>query len=224
MTRFTTLAEFDHYPNRKATKDKALAQDAPTPGPSPGGRGEIRYRGPWPLLGGVAPVWPAGGGKRIFAYLSPFQGLPRILQALRATGCPAIIFGGIDRQIQDRYSAANIRFETRRLDLHQVAAECDLALLNGGQASTITFHSGRQASLSCADLPGARHQRDEHGAAGRRDRLPRGGLTDQQLADLLGNPAYTRAAQRFAARYANFSADAEVAEAVRRLAELCVCT
>ena len=62
-TFLTTLEEFDHYP------DAACVDQATQLRPSPGGRGEIRYRGPWPLLGGVALVWPAGGGKRIFAYL-----------------------------------------------------------------------------------------------------------------------------------------------------------
>ena len=187
----TTLAEFDHYPDRQvaltpcpspeegrgelaaltagpggksatrstgcpanpksvrsfqaATNSKSEIQNsnALTPGPSPilpgtaGGRGEVEYRGPWSLAGGEPPVWPAGSGKRIYAYLSAFPGLPKVLHALRRTGCPTIVFGGFDARLRDQFASPNIRFETQRLDLKEVAAQCDLAVLSGGQATTL---------------------------------------------------------------------------------------
>ena len=100
------------------------------------------------------------------------------------------------------------------------------ALLNGGQASTITFHlAGKPVIHAPIFLEQGINATNTARLGAGAIAFPRGAdCTDQQLADLLGNPAYTRAAQRFAARLRHFSADAEVAEAVRRLAELCVCT
>ena len=91
-TLLTTLAEFDHYPDRKTLTLASLTpgpspvlpstaggrgEQVVTPGRSPKGRGEIEYRGPWSLSGGEPPVWPAGGGKRIYAYLARFPACPR---------------------------------------------------------------------------------------------------------------------------------------------------
>jgi UDP:flavonoid glycosyltransferase YjiC (YdhE family) len=182
----------------------------------------MRYRGPWPLPGGEAPVWPAGSGKRVYAYLSAFPGLPRILETLRATCCPTIVSGRIDRPIQDRLAAANVRFETRWLDLRQVAAECDLAVLNGAHATTITFHLAGKPVLHAPIFfeQGINATNTMRLGAGM-IAFPRGvDRTAEQLRELLENPSYTDAARRFAARYAGFSADEEIADAVRRLDEL----
>ena len=111
---------------------------------------EVRYRGPWSLSGGEPPVWPAGNGKRIYACLSPFPGSPKILDALRRTGCPTIVFGAFDPQLRDRFAAAHIHFEPRRLDLQAVAAQCDLAVLAGGQATTLAvLLAGKPVHLLC---------------------------------------------------------------------------
>jgi hypothetical protein len=65
----TTLAEFDHYPMRT----------------------NVRYRGPWMLAGGESPEWPAGPGKRLYAYLKPFPSLPQLLTLLAQADCRSII-------------------------------------------------------------------------------------------------------------------------------------
>ena len=172
----TTLAEFDHYPNRQCThtpgpspKGRGEIVDALTPGFAPKGPGGVRYRGPWSLSGGEPPIWPASSGKRIYAYLSPFPGLLKILHALRTTSCPTIIFGGFDPQIRDRFAAPHLRFETRRLDLQQVAAQCDVAVLNGGQATTLAVLLAGKPIFQVPIFLGTSHQRHGH-------RSDRGGL------------------------------------------------
>jgi hypothetical protein len=199
-TFLTTLREFDYYPLRQGA----------------------RYRGPWSFPGGASPVWPVGGGKRIYAYLRPFPRLPMILNSLRVTGCPTVVFGNLDQNIQDCYGAPNIRFETNRLDLRTVVAECDLAVLNAGHASTLQFLlAGKpilQAPIFLEEVITAMNTaRIGAGVIA----FPRGeDRTVEQLGELLSNPRYTNAARQYAGRYAKFSAEAEIEEAVQRLHEL----
>ncbi len=145
-TLLVTLAEFDHYPARQALTPcpsavpREESTDALTPCPSPGGRGEIWYHGPWCLPGGEKPIWPDGKGKQIYAYLNRFPARDQLLARLAELGCPTIVsLAGADEQAARRFSAANLRFESRHLDMRQVAAECDLAILNGNHGTTIAM-------------------------------------------------------------------------------------
>ena len=236
-TLLTTLAEFDHYPDRKTLTLASLTpgpspvlpstaggrgEQVVTPGRSPKGRGEIEYRGPWSLSGGEPPVWPAGGGKRIYAYLSAFPGLPKVLHALRSTGSPTIVFGGCDAKLRDQFAAPSLRFETRRLDLKEVAAQCDLAVLSGGQATTLALLlAGKPILQAPLFLEQALNAMATLRLGAGLIAFP-GGVdrTGEQIAELLGSPQYTDAARKFEAKYAGFSPEAEIARAVQRLNEL----
>jgi predicted O-methyltransferase YrrM len=211
-TFLTTLPEFDHYPTRAVLCASH----------SSSGRADLRYRGPWPSPGGEPPVWPAGGGKRIYAYLSPSPQLSKVLQALALAGCSTIVFGCLDPAIRERYSAPNICFEARLLDPRQAAAECDIAVLNGGQATTIGCHLAGKPILHvpmfleqalnamCSVQLGAGLM----AFPGGQDR------TVEQITELLTDPRYAEAARRFANKYRNLSAESEIANAVARLNEL----
>lgn len=106
----TTRPEFDHFPQRDRS----------------------RYLGVNPSPPGKAPQWPAVQGKRIFAYLKPFKKLPVLLESLKRSGQPVIVYSNdIDRNLLAQYQSGNMRFEFEALDLQQVADRCDFAIVNG---------------------------------------------------------------------------------------------
>jgi hypothetical protein len=111
----TTWPEFDPYPNRKSA----------------------RYWGPTFLGGGKSPEWPSGAGRRVYAYLKAFRGLPKLLDMLAKLGCPTIVYGdGVDGGLRTWRGSPTVRIKKEPLDMHEVARQCDLAILNGTHAST----------------------------------------------------------------------------------------
>lgn len=109
-TLLTSLAEFDHFPQRD--QPCYLGVNQPPPGKSP--------------------QWPDVQGKRIFAYLKPFKKLPLLLESLKQSGQPVIVYSNdVDRNLLRQYQAGNMRFEFEPLDLKQVAGSCDFAVTNG---------------------------------------------------------------------------------------------
>jgi UDP:flavonoid glycosyltransferase YjiC (YdhE family) len=124
--------------------------------------------------------------------------------------------------MQEAFAAPHLHFESRRLDLRQAAAECDLAVLAGGLATTIAFHLAGKPILHVPIYleQGLNATSTVRLGAGM-IAFPRGeDHTAGQLAELLNNPRYTDAARHFAARYAGCSPEAELADAVARLNEL----
>ena len=188
----TTFAEFDPYPTRQ----------------------NAEYWGPMLLSGGKPPCWPEGRGKRIYAYLKPFPALPRLLALLGELGCPTLIYGdGIHEQFSAPFPATNLRFERERLDMSEVARQCDLAILNGTPATTLAMLLAGKPSLQIpiyleqalnarvvAQLGlglAASPERPEQIAA--------------SLTSLLQDDRYAEAAREFAARHADFDPQRQIA-------------
>jgi UDP:flavonoid glycosyltransferase YjiC (YdhE family) len=197
----STFPEFDHYPVRNG----------------------VRYRGPWSIPGGGQPIWPEGRGKRIYAYLAPFPNLAKVLNLLRASGCPTIISsGGIDPELPRRFAAPNVHFEPKRLDLDRVAAECDLAVLNGNHATTLRMLLAGKPALQ---LPifleqGLNAIATVQLGAGLSP-FPRSPEpVPLQFRSLLESERYAESARRFAVRHADFDPQRQVAAMLDRIDEL----
>ncbi len=66
---------------------------------------------------GGAADWPIASGSRVFAYLKPFVRLSRCSIASFAACVPTVIYGPtIDRQVQDRFQCATLRFAAKPVD------------------------------------------------------------------------------------------------------------
>ena len=86
----TTLAEFEHYPNRA----------------------HARYRGPWMPEGGELPAWPGGSGKKVFAYLKDFPALPQLFDLLGQAGCRTIVHvDGLTAEFERQHASSGLRFQ-----------------------------------------------------------------------------------------------------------------
>jgi len=196
-----TYRELDHYPQRSAAQ----------------------YWGCWSNIGGVAPKWPEGAGKKIYAYLKPFDGLPRLLSLLRELRCPTLVFAsGIDPRLIRQFQCDTLRFETKPLDLEQTAQQCDVAIVHGGHGTTASLLRAGKPLLVLPfhleqALTGAAVRRM---GAGLSARMRRPEEVAVKLMNLLHEPKYAQAAGRFAHRHADQEPSDQVQRMIRRVAEL----
>jgi UDP:flavonoid glycosyltransferase YjiC (YdhE family) len=176
----------------------------------------IRYSGP--VLGpggGNPPEWPGGNGPRVYAYLRQFPAIDEVIRYLRARNLSSIIYVpmlALRDRLNREFAGASLRFESVPLDLKQTGKECSLAITHGGHGTT--------AALLLSGVP-ALHLplHPEMGLNARAVRRLGAGLdgpVDQpprifaSIEELLSAPRYKAAAQRCAARHANFDSEAEL--------------
>jgi hypothetical protein len=199
----TTFEELDHYPGRTAAT----------------------YWGPINGSGGKSPEWPAGDGKRVFAYLKFFPTLTDLLEALNKKAYPTLIYPhGIDIKIQKQYQSSTLRFVNERLNMAEVGQQCDLAILNAGHGTTCDILLAGKPILA---LP---LNAEQQLMAENIERLGAGEMVSARLTDrarmesvleqLLTDSRYTEAAQRFARKYSSFNPKIQRAQMLKRVLEL----
>ncbi len=189
-----------------------------------GPRSEIRYYGCQPDAFGKPFRWPPGDGKRIFVYLKPFPALGALLQCLATWRFPTVAYlDRFDPALERRHATVNLHFHREPLDICQAAAECDLAILNGGHGTLAAMLLAGKPSfllpLYWEQLMQARRARQE----GFADLADPGNPTavETKLRQVLASPTYGEAARGFAEKYATHDSAAtlrELADDLERLA------
>jgi UDP:flavonoid glycosyltransferase YjiC (YdhE family) len=181
------------------------------------------YWGVWSAGMGEPPVWPAGRGKRIFAYLKPFKALPHLLAALNGLPTSSLIFApGIDPRLRNECRNPTVRFVDRPVEMAQAARECDLAILNGTHATTVAMLLAGKAALHIPIfLEQALNAKaaEQLGAAITASPNEPKQITDA-LRSLLSRDQFAEAARSFAARYAAFDPNIQIERLVNRAEEL----
>jgi UDP:flavonoid glycosyltransferase YjiC (YdhE family) len=98
-----------------------------------GPRDSVHYLGNFQPGLGEAPTWPAGPGKRIFAYLDATERNLAVLQALAASGQPVLVYmPHVPEQLRKQYAAGKLRIVDKPIDLPRAAAGCDIGVNQGG--------------------------------------------------------------------------------------------
>ncbi|MBC7621158.1 MAG: hypothetical protein H7293_19610 [Candidatus Saccharibacteria bacterium] len=112
-----TLAALDHFGPRKA---QYLGVEAAPPQ--------------------VAPVWPGGDGQKVFAYLSPVQGLEKLLSSLQAANVRALlVVRGLPAAFCAVYASEHLHFLDHLVDMHDVGQQADWIISHGNHISTALF-------------------------------------------------------------------------------------
>jgi UDP:flavonoid glycosyltransferase YjiC (YdhE family) len=186
-------------------------------------RGEAEYFGVWSNAGGKEPVWPAATGKKVFAYLKHFPGLPQLLEALNRSRRPALVYlDPPDADLRTRFESPTLRFEPEPLDLNAIGKTCDLAILNGGHGATASLLLAGKPLL---EIPLNLEQSLNSAAVTRLGAGLTGDLNQPtqnitQFLALLQSDEYARAARRFAAEHVGFDPERQVERIVHRIESL----
>ncbi|HEY1773095.1 MAG TPA: glycosyltransferase [Gammaproteobacteria bacterium] len=186
---FFTFQELDHYPTRNAGD----------------------YWGPTRQDAGIPTAWPDGVGKRVFAYLKPFDTLPALLKTLQESGCPTLIYlsKGAEATRRQFRGASNLAFSERPVDLNLAVAKSDLVICHSGHG---TISAALLAGKPLLLLPLNMEQRMlsarviQAGAGLAAPAMAPEGM-QQKFQRLIAEPAFTQAARVFAERYASLKVE-----------------
>ena len=102
-------------------------------------RGAAEYFGVVPTgEQGANPVWPAGSGPRVFAYLyNYYVGLPNLLAAIADLDVPALVFcRGIDPALKEKYRDPPIALSDAPMSVAQVLPRADLVICHASHQMT----------------------------------------------------------------------------------------
>jgi hypothetical protein len=173
-------------------------------------RSDAQWLGPsFMAQGGIAPFWPEGGGRKVFAYLKASHAAHgAVLNALMEEGCrvlayvPEVAAGAAPPVVSD-----NVVYAEAPVSLTQALAEADLCVCHAGEA---TLAQSLLAGVPLLMLP----SHTEQFLNARRVAMSGAGYNAAMLTPasdwravvraLHDEPMYRAAAQAFAARHSGF--------------------
>jgi UDP:flavonoid glycosyltransferase YjiC (YdhE family) len=172
-------------------------------------RGDAEYLGVTiPEDYGESPKWPAGGERKVFAYLYPFKTLSSLLDTMNKSKVSAIIYAPeVQRAVKNKHRSERLMFVEKPRRITEVTQQCDFAITNGTHATTAAVLLAGKPLLT---LP----QNLERLLVSRRIREMGAGLVAPQLKpegmsakfnSLMTTDQFMVRAQEFASKYANFS-------------------
>jgi hypothetical protein len=188
-----------------------------------GERVGAEYWGMWSGTLGTRHLWPNGQGQKIFAYLKPFPALPQLLHALAEIPNPALVYvSGIDPGLRRQHQRSNLCFADGPVNIPQVAAECDVAILNGTLGTATALLLVGKPTLQ---IPLFLEQGLAAIAIARMGAGAVANPSSQQeivtgLRAMLIQNRFAAAAQAFAARHAGFDAPRQIDRLVDRAERL----
>jgi UDP:flavonoid glycosyltransferase YjiC (YdhE family) len=166
------------------------------------------YWGPVPAPEGIKPEWPSTKGKRVFVYLRRFGTLPALLETLKDSHQPTLLYiSDLPADVRRNYACESLRFAAQPLDMETVAQQCDLAIVHGGHgASAAMLLAGKPLLLLPVHLEMLLNAQavTRLGAGLTAPQLKAGGMQDK-FQQLLDKPEFSAAAQAFARRYARLA-------------------
>jgi hypothetical protein len=176
------------------------------------------------MIGRAAPSWPAGGGPRVFAYLSgEFRHIDAALAALAGSGARCVVFLLGAAAQRDKHRGPNMVFSEELLDVDCAASECDVAVCHANLGTVIeVMRKGKPLLLLPMDL-------EKFLLARNIEKLGAGELVHPDapapdfagtLKRLLESSRYAEAARAFAARHRDPPVDTIVQRAVERIESL----
>ena len=162
---------------------------------------------------GTSPVWPAGPGPRVFAYLSPTHPEFRnLMSALNGLSLVTLVHAkGLSADAARRLAGPRLRFEAQPLRMDEAAAQADIIVSHGGMGTVTAAAMAGKPQLAITT-----HM--EQCMTGRRIASVGIGLavnpgsqgTDWRglLSRLSGEPGFAQRAQAMAARHRGRSTQA----------------
>jgi UDP:flavonoid glycosyltransferase YjiC (YdhE family) len=165
------------------------------------------------ISGKAAANWPAGEGKRIFAYLrADYTEIDHVLTALSACGARCLIhMAGASQALIKRYHSSRLVFSDTPVDIASAATQCDAAICHSGtgtvnallQAQLEQFLLARNVdALGAGIVVVPEEVKSEFGKA---------------LQSILENPSFSGYARTLANRYREPSMQAMLDHAIARI-------
>jgi len=174
------------------------------------------------VSGKTAANWPAGDGKRIFAYLrADYAEIDHVLAALSACGARCLIhMAGTSQALIERYRSSRLVFSDTPVDIVSATMQCDAAICHSGTGTVnALLQAGKPMLLLPAQLEQFLLARNVEALGAAIAVVPEEVKREfgDALKNMLENPSFSGHARALAHRYCEPSIQAVIDRAVARI-------